>query len=270
MSGANLSYARLKGANLAFADFRGAILAGVDLTDHDLTETDFNGADLTRARFGGRTLVRTKFSNANLGEADFSDLHLYEVHFKEANLNQVLFRSARIECCNFSSATFSVEVLIGASFCGSKSVFTGAIMNDVRVDDLDLSGIDFTGAQMRRVDMSGAIVSGAILAETDLDGVILRDAQRVEVVGLASAHGVDTVCDPMNVLSQVCPTCSGLFTPAQAVLSNDELPSVICRRCSEQARNNQTLAESGYDKPSGPPPTPHRKPTPNLGRRRRG
>ena len=120
----------LTGANLS-----GAMLTGTDMST-GMSEVNFDGADLTNATLVAVNLRGASFRNSTLTNAKFILSHL---------------ENATISPVPSTNVKFLSTVLIGATLSGSmkKSIFTGAGLEKVTFDGVDLSGSDFTTAYLK-------------------------------------------------------------------------------------------------------------------------
>ncbi|WP_409464834.1 pentapeptide repeat-containing protein [Amycolatopsis sp. GA6-003] len=131
LSGANLSYLRLRALNLARADLADASLEcaridALDLTDANLIRLDGQGADLRRS-----SMVRAVARNANFDGADLS----------WSDLRSAAFILASLRNCSLVGCTLDGSLFVGADL-------RGAILRSADLSGTDLSGADLHGAKI--------------------------------------------------------------------------------------------------------------------------
>lgn len=221
-SGANLAHAlcaktsfrdcRMDGADFTFtlaneADFTGAsfrearfkqtvlhkaILRKTDFSDARLelttldqcpcSEAVFDRADLSLCNFGKALLDKTRFCETRLSlcafsqvkatGADFSKARAFKCLFQKSDLLGALFRETVLNECLFQAASAANLCLAGAEL---RKFYTDA--------ETDLSGADFSGADLREAslrmtrlrgaDFYGANLENALIAHCDMTGARL-------------------------------------------------------------------------------------------------
>lgn len=215
LSGADLQGAHLERCDLSGARLRGANLTCAVLAHATLSGADFGKAQLSSANLGATTMRGAQFDEADLGHAILSGAKLDGASFRAANLvgvqlldtvfgacdwrgvraSGVLFLKlelgglsadgADLSSCNFLScrlagARFAGARLTGANFleCFAPGViWTGAhLVQAVFAKGCDLSGGEFSMADMSKVNLRGARLANAILARARLDAADLSAA----------------------------------------------------------------------------------------------
>ncbi len=124
------------GTNLDGVDLTGARLAGANLSNASLAGADLGGADLTGATLFGANLQGAAFvapegqpGAEGCAGLDFEPTRFDSVDLSSANLSEAVFRVRPAE---------------------------GADCEELRVaEPLDLTGVDFAGANLSRANLSG-------------------------------------------------------------------------------------------------------------------
>lgn len=217
-SGRDLTYLDLSGL-----DFKGASLKDSDCYGADFTGSNLTGADLSHTRLDRAVLIKADFSGANLTKATilrptlFSDLtnnHAEAPRFDGANLSGIRvsmylegssFRGADLTEADFSPLEYKpgqgTLVTPMKNFCRSCD-FSGAKLESVNFNRLDLRFARLTGADLKnadlseadlsKVDLSGADLTGANVAGADFDSANLAGVKGLEETrGFAEAVNLD-------------------------------------------------------------------------------
>ncbi|PVZ12032.1 pentapeptide repeat-containing protein [Actinomycetospora cinnamomea] len=186
LSGAVLEQVRapgvcLRGAVLDGVQVTGGSLAGADLTDADLTDAVLDGVDLSHARLVGARLVDTTFRDCRMIGVDLTELRSLAVTFTVdgsslalARLTDGHLRGWRLDRVDLSDADLS-----------------GADLRDVVATDTKLRGTDLTRARLDGADLRGADL-GELTPDTPavLRGAIISPAQAAD---LCRALGLQVV-----------------------------------------------------------------------------
>lgn len=190
LSGLTLDRALLSDANLRGSDLSGASLrrvnaAGVDLTEARLVgtcliEADLQQANLTDAALEGAALGDVLLARARLLRADLRSAEAAGGSFVEADLTE-----ARLSNGRFPGADFSGAVLAGAHLedtdlsdasiehaSSPNACFSGADLTRLRASD----GSDFSGCSFARVEGPDSIWMGANLTGADFSYAQMRGA----------------------------------------------------------------------------------------------
>lgn len=197
---ANLNRSRLQGANLSSAQLRFATLVQASLGTANLNAANFNDADLRWSKLAGsmlnaetrlapkwrlaKQLQENGAAGRNLTGVDLSELDLSHVAFRDAVLDE-----ANLTEANFASSDFSGARLEGARLDGAYlNVLTDGktrlaakwrLVNSILQNgarNRDLTGADFSHANLSNVQMDGAILRNARFDKANLDGASLRSA----------------------------------------------------------------------------------------------
>ena len=167
--------------------------AGLDLTGQDFSQYDLTGLDFTDAELGGAIFNDAIITDDQLDTALFegvSGTNAALVSGATFNLTstsyEVVQNSNDVVKNNVSPAGL---YLVGANFIDddlSGKDFTGANLADAKFNRANLTGAIFTdatltGAQFNRAklidaDLSGSILTGAVLNRTNLAGAVFNGA----------------------------------------------------------------------------------------------
>jgi len=156
LSNANLSYANISGANLREVNLSKAKLHQSYLCDTDLSDANLSGANLTEANLSKSNLIRADLSCANLNNTDLSNANLLYANLSGADLSFTNLSESLLLCADFIGAIFE-----HTDFCNSFLV-------DANFIRTNLSGIDFSGADLTRAQLYGTDLSQAELFKTNL------------------------------------------------------------------------------------------------------
>jgi uncharacterized protein YjbI with pentapeptide repeats len=148
--------------------------------DVSLAGLDLSGENWQDADFSGTTLSHSDFSNSNLAGSNFTNSILKNVSFLNSNLSGSIMRAADLHNAAFAChESPSPQCMFGVSFYGAKLIgaqFPGLTMVDVDCRYANLSGADFTEANLHIVNMSSASMIDTVLGGAALYRVTLTDA----------------------------------------------------------------------------------------------
>ena len=162
--GCDLAGADLSGMDLTKADLSGSNLKGANLTDADLSEANFSNADLSKAKIGAASMYNTQFIKTNLWGVNFTeasmprgcrgdhcDITIFAAYFDYADLRNTNFSRVHIVC---------------SSGMMTNSDFTGAYLIETKLQDCDLSGSNFTNANLTGIKLAGSTLRDVIFCKT--------------------------------------------------------------------------------------------------------
>ena len=210
LSKANLSGLDLSGANLSGANLSGANLTWADLTEANLNGADFSLADLTGAKLNGAKLNGANLIVANLRLANLTGAKVANVI--QASINEetitipsqdetipissqfyeflnVLDKTQRKEILGTddTSAINYLQNLLNRFTANSYSQQYKTEINrvldlvkSVCLNESDLNGLNFFGADLSWADLSWADLSGLDLCSIDLNG---KNLARADLTG---------------------------------------------------------------------------------------
>jgi len=164
--GTDFSNAVMKFAVLSNANLSTGILIGSNLTDASIDTANLSGASMANVNLYGAILI-----GANLSQADLSG----------ANLLLSNIDSFHIPGATLSGANLNNQDLTRAEI-DAHTNFTGASMQNVRLNNCSLGGVTFTHA-----DLTGALLDGSDLTGVDLSFATLTNASLKNGVKLFSA-----------------------------------------------------------------------------------
>lgn len=137
----NLKEASFKECDLSMADFTGAELFGIEIRDSQL-----KGACFSRARFANYITHNTFFCSAYITRCNLSYADLGDIKLEECELFENRWNGAN---------------LVGASFRGSdltNGEFSQDAWGQFDISGANLSHVDLTGLDIRRVDMANVMI----------------------------------------------------------------------------------------------------------------
>jgi uncharacterized protein YjbI with pentapeptide repeats len=165
------------------SDFRGASFRSAKCDDSDFSGSDFRVADIRWSMF----------DRANLTNCNFDQARLFHVHVNYADLTNSTFRGtnmfgmeghfAILRNCDLSGALLKDTEFLHSDFTGSKAIksnFIRAVLKKSKLDSIDFSYSNFTGAgleestfinaNLRHVNFQGGHLQGADFSGADLYG----------------------------------------------------------------------------------------------------
>lgn len=146
----------LQGVNLSGMDLRGANLCGMDLRETNLINVELTGAILDRANLAGANIAGANLSYCSgIGTIFKDSLHAGN-DMEGANLSFSDFSDAY-----FGNANLSQSIDIDTDFSGADFVNHGSNYA-ASIDDADLTGSIFIGANITGVSFIGTDTSKAI------------------------------------------------------------------------------------------------------------
>lgn len=114
--------------------------------------------------------------HANLAGLDLTGRHLENVNLTDANLHDTVLSGARLDGATLTRTDFTGANLQGAWFSNAhgttSTVFTGAHLQRAQLNDIDLSGQNFSGQ-----DLTQAMFHRATVYDTKFTGTTLTDVQ---------------------------------------------------------------------------------------------
>ncbi|MFB9377846.1 pentapeptide repeat-containing protein [Kineococcus gynurae] len=181
------------GLDLHDLDLGGSDLRGTRFLNCRVREVSADGIDLRRSRFTDCALAEWRGSEMNLAEAtwrevEFSGLRVGAFAGSGLVLERVLLEDARVDYLDLRGSTVTDLTLRG---CDLRDVdATGCTWTRVRFEDCRLGGLDTTGATWRSVDLRGAeFAAGAQIAGVaGLRGAVVDDAQLLLLAPLLAAE----------------------------------------------------------------------------------
>jgi hypothetical protein len=129
--------------NLEDADVTGADFTGATLTDSSLSGTNFSGAILRRATISNVTAYGAVFDNADLTGAIIANCTMSDASFRRVTAHNAALENVVLFRADLSDADF-----------------TKAAWGEVRGQDTNLTGVEFTGVKFRYVNLQDANLNG--------------------------------------------------------------------------------------------------------------
>ena len=174
---ATLSDAKFSSTNLKGKDLSGAKLRAVDLSGHDLTGANLSDTFLYRADLSGIDLRTVTFTNADFTHADLSGSKLPDSLLVNNNLDYAILNNINFAGKDLSGSSFAQISLDGSDMQNANLNAASLLQVDfTKIKNKSLSGVDFTGSSLSHSNLSGVNFAGTILDETnfwttDLSGV---------------------------------------------------------------------------------------------------
>jgi uncharacterized protein YjbI with pentapeptide repeats len=157
----------LHARNLAGWDFSGQNLRVAGLSVANLTSAELTGANLTNASLGAANLTGAKLAGANL-----TDAYLSEARLAAANISGAILRGA--DFWRTTSRGFTRDQLYSTASYRLKD------LREIRWEDNDLTGWDFTGQ-----DLTDGSFAGATVRNTNLTSAIVTNVNFGQARGFA-------------------------------------------------------------------------------------
>ena len=193
LANANLTNANLTGASVDGAIFSGAIgfssanisgiksfkkakLQGVTFPNEaQLVDVDFDTADLSRSELVSANMERANLANATLYRTNLTGARLTDAVLKKTNLDGATLSGANLQGADLTSADFN------GIYFDTKANFKNSILRKASFNDADLSGLDFSGANLKeasfnKAELRGTIFTSADLNEATIEGAVVVDA----------------------------------------------------------------------------------------------
>jgi len=228
-------------AHAAGKSLKGVNLTGADLSDLDLNGIDFEEAYLENVNFENTDLHGANLRMAVLAHSSLRDAVLTAAVAQGANLGGANLCNAIIHNVDFSQAILSKADLTNADFSGTlliEAELTDAIFRETNLSrtkteklvflESDLSGINFSGAQMTKcsflkvnvtgADFSGASLESSVFLSVKGESMLFRDADMtnvrfVEQCNFASSDFTGACLNKANLRGSQLPDCN--FSKAQ-------------------------------------------------------
>ncbi len=176
-SQADLTGASLKKADACEADFTEACLDSADLSEAVLRDTFFEQAKMTEAildnaqavdgYFAEADLSGASLKNAILDGADFSSTLLHKADFHKASLKEATLDAAKGKKLSMRECDLT-ELRASKKCCFPGGNFIRVIGNDSTWEEAELTGADFSCADMEAADFSSAILKGVNFLAADM------------------------------------------------------------------------------------------------------
>jgi uncharacterized protein YjbI with pentapeptide repeats len=175
------------GVDFSGANLKGTDLSGATLSDNTFTMAHFDSATKWPAGFGnssigaigpGAVISNMDFNGQEIANWDLKGASLTEINFSGATLTGVDFEGATIEGCRFTMAVIhSVRWPTGFDTSNLQALLPGSNLSRLDLsgrefsEGLDLSGADFTGANLSGSRLHRIAFAGAKFDDADCSGV---------------------------------------------------------------------------------------------------
>jgi uncharacterized protein YjbI with pentapeptide repeats len=171
-----LYYATFTDADLSQANFTNTYIGGSTLTNANFTDAIINGANFSGATSRGFTSAQlystASYKAFDLSGVIFSHTDLTGWSFANQNLTNAQFYSSTLTNANISDAiikgaSFQETLITSAQLCSTASYKTKDLTG-VKLQNNDLSGINFAEQNLTDADLSNAVLTGADLHQANL------------------------------------------------------------------------------------------------------
>ena len=167
LAGAKAASVTFDGVQLAGGTLEGSALADLTWLDVacercDLSMIDWRGAKLTRVVVRGCRVTGGKLVEGTFESVRFVDCHMDYASFADTRFRQVVFES-----CQLREADFHGADLAGTAFV-----------------DCELRAADFGRAKLDGADISASNAAGIPLSPAEVRGLVVSQAQAVELAKL--------------------------------------------------------------------------------------
>jgi uncharacterized protein YjbI with pentapeptide repeats len=157
----------LRNVVLGGGGFNGYDFQGTNFSHGDLSFCDFSGSRMQGANCTGAYIEQTKFTaGCNLTGADFTGA-TGGADFSGCDLTNAIFTDVDLSSCQFSPQT----------------ILRGAKLTGANLSTRNMTGVDFSDAQMQQTVLNGTDFSSAKLAGTDLSntdlGTVISSSQAI-------------------------------------------------------------------------------------------
>ncbi|NNF99543.1 MAG: hypothetical protein HKM93_09210 [Desulfobacteraceae bacterium] len=182
LSGADLSGVVAYNADLSGADLSEANLTRADLREANLTRANLYGADLqnailSRAKLNGAILTAAKLQRAQLNQAELNDAFLIRADLEEADLTEAHLEECNLYMANLKRAALNAAILIEADLTASDLTYAQLEKADLTRAKLQKPAEYLEMETMSLTDLSHALLNDAVMVETNMSGIIARDAK---------------------------------------------------------------------------------------------
>ncbi|MDL2216606.1 DUF2169 domain-containing protein [Desulfovibrio sp. OttesenSCG-928-M14] len=196
LQGAEFKHTVLQKALLKKTDFSTARLELTTLGECDLHDAIFDRAEIKLCNFGMSVLDGASFQESLLSLCAFSEISADKTDFSRIRAFKCLFQKAELTGALFCGATLN-ECLFQASNARGLAL-GGAELRKFYTDaDTDLSGADFSGADMREASLRMTRLCNADFYNARLENALvsLCDLSRARLDGLRASGCRFVKCD---------------------------------------------------------------------------
>lgn len=218
-SNTNFTSGKIENCDLSYTDFVGSKFNNTNilddiLTNTDISEADFTGANLSQitkdylpnsiiqnTNFTNQSFLGLKFENTDLSGSIFKDCDISGASFKLSVLEAVDLSNAIMKNTNFTSTYLSDSTLRNAKV-DRTTLFIGTNLERVDLLDVNLSGINFSGAVLNKQNLSKYDLRSAMFIYTQLKDVNFSGANidnakfiNSNLTGVTWTNGIKKVYD---------------------------------------------------------------------------
>nr|VFK14884.1 MAG: Uncharacterized protein YjbI, contains pentapeptide repeats [Candidatus Kentron sp. LPFa] len=145
----------------------------------ELRERDLRGANLRRAKLPNAILTEINLQGADLTRAKLPWAELERVQMQEATLTEAILYEVKLGDIDLSGSKAENINLTGAEMIGvllNNAKWRGARLDDAVLDSFRATDTDLTNASLKNADATSAHLNGVLLNNATLRGTILEGA----------------------------------------------------------------------------------------------
>jgi uncharacterized protein YjbI with pentapeptide repeats len=183
----DFSGALLQNAVLDMGIFNKACFVDADLSAANCNQVAFSESDLSGTKLNKAFLYLCSLEKAVADKADLAEAccelsmlpgSVKEANFKGSRLTRCVFKETALDGAVFSGATLERTLFQGAR--GKGLDFKDANLERVRsMKNSELTGADFSGADLRRAGLRDTDLSEAVFRDCDMGGALLEKCRLV-------------------------------------------------------------------------------------------
>jgi uncharacterized protein YjbI with pentapeptide repeats len=172
------------------ASYASGQLSQIDLSRNDLADANFSQRNLTGAAFISSSLDGSNLGNANLTSANFHFASLHGASLRDSDLTNAFFYESNLHNVDFSGATIAGAAFWDATWNGftkeqlystasyQRKDLAGITLQRSNMSGWNFAGFDLTGAHFTQdwTELSGADFSNANLRGADFLSASVRGA----------------------------------------------------------------------------------------------
>ena len=172
-------------ARMRKADFCHAQLANSDFSYANMIDINLESTDLSNA-----ILIGARLRNADLSHADLKDAILYGASLRFANLTDASLKDTDLKKINLDHAILDGTVLDRSRLKGAQLTgttlrnmdltnvdFSEADLRKITIEDSKFSFVDFTECDMREITIRRSVFENCIFDRADCRGSVLEDVK---------------------------------------------------------------------------------------------
>ncbi|WP_432982973.1 pentapeptide repeat-containing protein [Dactylosporangium sp. CA-233914] len=164
------------------ASFEALVFADIDLTGRRAVAVEFEECQFTAARFAGSHLDRLRLTDCRIETSDWSNLRA-----EAAGIDRVAFATSRLTGMACTNGRLRNTAFRDCKLDLSSWRFTH--FDAVTFDECNLTGADFTNADLRGASFTRCRLTAAQFSNADMHGARFRACELDGIGGIASWSG---------------------------------------------------------------------------------